>query len=456
MRGAAERYFVKTALSSVTLHPGQLPAGQIEIRPLSVAEQQQSAALRFTLIGLGIALLGSRIGVPFGDTQMSVVGPAVLVLAAIAFIYGQLCFQRTRLALYILLCSLTFASVAIGAIEPERFGFNTSWPSLAQFLLLTAPVTLRFTEPVDENTFFAGVNALLAIIAIAGILQFFAQFAGVSVFSFRGILPDRFLFENGYNLKNSIGVGVYLKSNGFFLLEASMFSQFMALGLSIEILVLRRVRYMVLLLAGLIVSLAGTGWLILGSFILATAIGMKGRGIVLALATVALLGCGLAILAFAAPDFFASFSARIGEFSAPGSSGHARFVAPFWTVQDVVWRAPWSVLVGIGAGVGERLHILPYSQSLNTPVKLFIEFGLPVTITYIALLNAGWKTRAQAILLVPGMVMILFTGSYAQIPPMLYPIFLILCIATLKPSDRQMSVPAPAAGRSFQPTPTQV
>jgi hypothetical protein len=433
---------VRAALSSIALSHGQPAGRQIEIRPLTLAEQQQSAALRFTLIGLTIALLGSRIGVPFGDIQMSVVGPAVLVLAAVAFIYGYVCFHRTRLALYVLLCSLTFASVAIGAIEPERFGFNTSWPSLAQFLLLTAPVTLRFTEPVEEKAFFTGVNALLGIIALAGILQFFAQFVGISVFSFRDIVPDKFLFENGYNLKNPIGVGAYLKSNGFFLLEPSMFSQFMALGLSIEILVLRRMRYIGLILAGLIVSLAGTGWIILGSFILATAVGMKGRGVVLALTTVALLGTGMAILAFTAPDFFDVFSARIGEFSAPGSSGHARFVAPFWTVQDVLWRAPWSVLVGIGAGVGERLYLLPYSQSLNTPVKLFIEFGLPVTITYIVLLNAGAKTRAQKILLVPGMVMVLFTGSYAQIPPMLYPVFLILCIATLKSSEMSENVVA--------------
>ena len=427
---------MRTALPRAALHGGHPVSAQIDIHPLTPAYLQQSAALRFTLIGLAIALLGSRIGAPFGNIQMSVVGPSLLALAAITFMNGHVCFHRTRLALYVLLCSLTFASVAIGAAQPERFGFGTSWPSLAQFLLLTSLVTLRFTEPVDETRFFTGVNALLAIIAIAGIVQFAVQFAGLSLFSFRDIVPDKLLFEDGYNLQIPIGTSAYLKSNGFFLLEPSVFSQFMALGLSIEILVLRRVRHIGLLLAGLIVSLSGTGWIILASFILATTIGMKGgRGIVLALVTVTLLGTGMAILAIAAPDFFDSFSGRIGEFSAPGSSGHARFVAPFWTVHDVVWRAPWSVLVGIGAGVGERLYLLPYEQSLNTPVKLFIEFGLPVMITYIVLLNAGAKTRAQGILLVPGMVMILFTGSYAQTPPLLYPIFLILCIATLKPAE---------------------
>lgn len=426
---------MRTALPRAALHGAPPASAQIEIHSLTPAGLQQSAALRFTLIGLAIALLGSRIGAPFGDIQMSVVGPTVLALAAITFMNGHVCFHRTRLTLFILLCSLTFASVAIGAVQPERFGYSTSFPSLAQFLLLTSLVTLRFTEPVEEKLFFTGVNTLLAIIAIAGIVQFSAQFAGISIFSFREIVPDKLLFEDGYNLQIPIGTSGYFKSNGFFLLEPSVFSQFMALGLSIEILVLRRVRYIGLLLAGLIVSLSGTGWIILGSFILAVAVGMKGRGIVMALATVTLLGTGLAILAFAAPDFFDSFSGRIGEFSAPGSSGHARFVAPFWTIQDVVWRAPWSILVGLGAGVGERLYILPYDQSLNTPVKLFIEFGLPVMITYIVLLNAGAKTRAQGILLVPGMVMILFTGSYAQTPPLLYPIFLILSIATLKSSE---------------------
>ena len=135
------------------------------------------------------------------------------------------------------------------------------------------------------------------------------------------------------------------------------------------------------------------------------------------------------------PDFYASFAGRTGEFSAPGSSGHLRFVAPFWTVRDVLWREPWALWTGIGAGVGERLQvILTYGQSLNTPIKLLVEFGLPTMLTYIALLSAGTKTRAQWILLLPGLVMVLITGSYAQVPPLLYPIFLIVCIPTLTAS----------------------
>ena len=397
---------------------------------------RQPPGLRFTITALCVALFGARIGLPAGAAQISVVGPAVLSLAAVAFVQGHLRFHRTRAAIFILLCGLTLISAAVNMIEPHRFGVEASWTSLEQFLLLTSLLTLRFTEPVDEKVFYTGVNTLLALIAVAGILQFAAQFAGLSLFSFHDILPEWLSFENGYNLLNPIVGTPYMKSNGFFLLEASIFSQYMALGLAIEIVLLRRVRYILLMLCGLVVSQSGTGWIVLGSFIVAVAVGLKGRGVVLALATICLLVAGMIVVSTVAPDFFEAFSSRIGEFDASGSSAHARFVSPFWMVSDVIGRAPWAWWAGVGAGVGERMTILLYLNSLNTPVKLLVEFGSPVMLTYVVLLAAGRKTRVQGILLVPGLIMVLLMGNYAQTPPVLYPVVLIVSIATLERARR--------------------
>lgn len=393
-------------------------------------------ALRFTLLCLCVCLFGSRLGIVMGSSRVSLVGFLVLALAAWAFARGIVCLDRVRAGLFCLLAALTMASMAVAMIMPDRFGAGQSWTSALQFLLLSSLATLRFDRPVDETRFFKGVNGVFAIIALAGVAQFFTQFAGLGLFTFKGFLPDALSFEIGYNSQIPIGTSRFLKANGLFLLEPSMFSQFMALGLAIEIAALRRMRYIALMLLGLVVSLAGTGWIILASFVIAIAIGMKSRGLLLALATIALLGLGMAALAFVAPEFFGAFLDRIGEVSAPGSSGHARFVAPFWLLDDVVWRAPWSLWAGVGAGAEERMVGITYQQSPSTPIKLLIEYGLPTMFTYLALIVAGHRTRLQAVLLVPAMVLLLFTGSYSQMPPMLYPVLLVFCVPTLVPAAR--------------------
>ena len=407
------------------------PHNAQEIRSALTRWRDQPRALRFTIICLCISLFGSRFGFSIGSTQVSIVGPAVMALAFYSLIRGDLCFHKARLASYLLLVTLTIASLAVNVVQPDRFGSDLSWTSLLQFWFLTSLVTLRFTQPVDETLFFKSINLILVIIAILGIVQFFAQFVGLGLFSFRDFLPDKWSFEVGFNLQNPIGTTNYFKANGFFLLEPSVFSQFMAIGLAAEILILQRVRYVLLLLSGLIVSLSGTGWLILGSFIFAVAVGMKSRGIVLAFTTLAVLGVALGILDFVSPEFFDSFVGRVGEFSSPGSSAHGRFISPFWLAGDVIWRAPWALWTGIGPGRSERLISTTYVAGLNTPAKVLLDFGILAMFAYLSALTVGKRTRAQFVLLGPGLVMLLLTGSYAQVPPLLFPVLLMTCIPTL-------------------------
>ena len=132
----------------------------------------------------------------------------------------------------------------------------------------------------------------LLLVAIAGILQFAAQFAGLGLFAFKGLLPGSILFEAGYNLEIPIGVGNLLKSNGFVLVEPSVMSQLMSLGLIIEALGCRRAGYLAAFTAGLLLSFSGTGWIVLGAFVIGVAFVMGGRGLLIAGGVVAMLGMG--------------------------------------------------------------------------------------------------------------------------------------------------------------------
>ncbi len=399
----------------------------------------QEACLRFTLLLLSACLFLQRFGLPFGEQSISVAGPLGIGLAAWGLARGTLVLDRRRSAVFLGLVGLALAGAAWHAIVPESFDAAPSMKSLSQFLALTGFSVISFAAEVDEASFFAVVSRVLAIVAAAGILQFVLQFAGVDLFAFTGLVPDRWLMEAGYNLVIPVGIAGILKSNGFFLVEPSVFSQFMALGLIIEVLQSRRPVQLCLFAAGLLLSFSGTGWMVLASFLAVGGLRLGPRGIRLIAVSLAVLVVVFAVLAVLAPDFAATFSNRLGEISQPGTSGHLRFVTPFWLISDVLARAPAALWVGIGAGVSERLS-LPYVFNVNTPVKVFVEYGAPLLLAYLALFALGRRIPTQGALFVPCMLLFLFTGGYQQFPPVLFPVLLLVAVARLRPSPARSSM----------------
>ncbi len=397
------------------------------------ALRTQAACLRFTTVLLCVCLFLQRFGVLAGAAPLSIVGPIGLALGAWGVAHGTLVLHRGRCAIYLGLVGLALLGAAWHAMSPGTFDAAPSTNSLLHFLGITALATLSFAVPVDEAAFFARINRLLAIIAGLGIAQFAAQFVGLRLFAFTGLVPDSFLLEQGYNLEIPVGIGDILKSNGLFLIEPSVMSQFMAVGLMIEMLTARRALYFGLFTAGLLLSFSGTGWIVLASFFLFAGVRIGPQFLKIAIVSACALGLVLAAAALAAPDFAAALSDRLGEVSQPGTSGHMRFVTPFWLMSDVLAREPSALFAGIGAGVSEKLS-LPYAFDVNTPVKVFLEYGLPLLVAYLALFWRAERTALQGALFVPLMLLFLFTGGYQQFPPVLFPVLLLLAIARLRPT----------------------
>ena len=389
-------------------------------------------ALLFTTVVLAASMFLQRFCVPAGSKPVNVVGPIGLGIAVVGVLRGTLTFSRIRLPLFLLLCALASFGMAYRQIVPGVFQTGTILPSLLQFLLLTSFATLSFAQPVPEREFMRRVTAVLSLIAVAGIGQFVAQVVGLGLFSFRGLVPPSLLFEDGYNLQIPAGFANLYKSNGFFLLEPSVFSQFMAFGLILELLVLRRVRILALFAAGLMLSMAGTGWIVLAAFVVSSAFSMGRRGILISILTLALVGLLAGGALVLAPDAAAVFSSRLDEVVRPGTSGHLRFITPFWLLDDVMTGEPSAALLGIGSGGSERL-IRSYEYTVNTPVKIAIDYGLPALAVYVALLAAGRKTVTQRAVVLPGLVLLLFAGGYQQFAPALFPVLLVMSVANLRP-----------------------
>ena len=415
----------------------------------SVPEQQ---ALWFTGAIFAVSLALQRFGLPFGGKALSIVGPIGIALVAYGLFKGALSFHKGRLLTFLALTALILCGMALHSAEPGGFGEGASVDSLLQFLLLTSFAVFTFSEPVEEAAFFRVVTFALMVIACAGVLQFIAQFFGLGLFSFTGILPDSLLFEAGYNLEIPLGIGDILKSNGFLLVEPSVLSQLMALGIIIEASGARRPPFLVAFVAGLLLSFSGTGWIVLGAFVAGSAIAMGKRGLIIALGVVVALSATLALAAVLTPDVMDMLTSRLSEISQPGTSGHMRFVTPFWMLSDVLASHKSAFLLGIGSGGSERL-VLPYVYDVNTPIKVMVDYGFPALICYVALFLLGRKTPIQAAVVAPAIVLFFFAGGYQQFPPMVFIVLLLTSVARLRvtPQSAASAINRPAAATRGAP-----
>ena len=391
----------------------------------------------FTWGTLFCCLVLQRFALPLAGLKVSLATPLVLSLAAWAVASGTLVIERRRMALYCGLCAVALFSVATQINLPLAMAPRMSLTSLYYWLAITGFAVLRFRHSVSETGFFRIVLLALAALAVVGLAQFVLQFVGISFFAFTGVVPEDFLIEEQYNVTIPIDRGLN-KSNGFFLVEPSVFSQFMALAVVIEALYLRRTAYLILFFVALLSSMSGTGWLVLGSYIVVLAISAGRRGLLGAILLAA--GCALAFTALSVvlPDFADMMSGRVYEFTLPGTSGHERFVTPFMALQDLLNAAPWVSVTGVGPGASEQL-IIPYIYHLNTPIKVLMEYGVFGLMLYLGLLTWGTRTKRQWMLLTPLMVLLLLTGGYHQFSPILFAVLLIGTVAFVHQDEAQVN-----------------
>jgi hypothetical protein len=413
------------------------PAATSSYRARSVAGQE-AHALGFTALIFISSIVLQRIGLISGTVFLSIIGPVGLLIAVFCVMRNTLAINRGRMMIFIALLAWIMAGSVLQAAFPDTFGTPASWMSLVEFIGLSSFGILVFAEPVDERKFFALVNAIFLALAIAGILQFLVQFAGVRLFSFKSFVPASMLLEVPYyNTVIPIGTSGYMKSNGLFLVEPSVFSQFMALAVIIEILMFRRLLFLGAFAVALMASISGTGWLMILSFVLTASFSLGVRGLVLSFITVAISFLAIAVLAITFPSGFELFMSRTSEIYHIGSSGYDRFVTPWHLVGFVFSRAPWAALYGLGPGVSEHLGMAPaWSYNINPPVKIGIEYGIPAFLLYLLYLLTARRTSTQKALLVPVLVLLLLDGGYSMFPPVLFPALVLIMIADLRPSPK--------------------
>jgi hypothetical protein len=211
-------------------------------------------------------------------------------------------------------------------------------------------------------------------------VQYFAQFVFKSalLFSWRGVVPGGYLIE--YNTLNELTYdsGIF-KSNGFFLLEASLLSGLAARELLIVVKIVKDTRYIIPLALGMGFALSGQGIVFTLIFVTVPLVSLlfsKMRSD-RSSRTQALFGI-VAVVAFVSifvvfSDYFLD---RVGEFSDPRSSAYARYTSSLNVFNEDVMRSFGTFFFGYGPGGFEPLtRNSSFAEHCTGWIKLFVELG---------------------------------------------------------------------------------
>jgi hypothetical protein len=235
-----------------------------------------------------------------------------------------------------------------------------------------------FSRPATAAQYKGTLQAfqfLMMLLSCFAALQFAAQFVGEydRLTHFYGIVPDFLLGPaqaNGYFLTS-------FRANGIFLAEPSFLSQFTAVSILIEVLEFRRLRYLLVLALGFLLAYGGTGLILLLVFL--PLAGLRHDRAALPALLVVIFAFGFFITGIIDVSAFGS---RVGELQSTGSSGFARFIAPFYlAAEHFDLEALKALLLGSGPGtvkdfVSTSVNALYTGNFAPTWIKVLHEYGV--------------------------------------------------------------------------------
>ncbi|KAL0630332.1 hypothetical protein Q9L58_010821, partial [Maublancomyces gigas] len=233
--------------------------------------------------------------------------------------------------LYVCMMTIAALSFLINATFDVRQLTSTS----SLLLLAVLYIPFMFVLPQRVATYANWLWMLRWFIffatacAIFGVAQYLAQlvFRPTWLFDFTPLIPAPIRGSGLYNTTNQ--VGSLVKSNGFFLREASGFSFFVGFALICEWVSFKRKWIMLVLAIGVVVSYSGSGPVVLITALLFP-LGVKTLYRVLGFAVIG----AIIVLLFGDALNLSYTLGRVGEFESNTSSAYCRFIAPGKLVVD--------------------------------------------------------------------------------------------------------------------------
>jgi hypothetical protein len=214
----------------------------------------------------------------------------------------------------------------------------------------------------------------------------------------------------------------------------------LATAIIIQLLLGGTRRRLALFGAALLMTFSGTGLVLLASGLIVLALRRGGRWAwrMALVITVSAVVVGTTPIRGVLLD-------RVSEFSEQGSSGNARFNAPYDLVFNAISTDLPALLVGRGAGSVDLdvNYFNPTGIPSNYPAipKLLGEYGLPSTVVFIAFLMTLFLRRCpSAVLGLIAVVMFFFLSGALLEPPVIYLVWLLTGLFAGSPIARDAHV----------------
>ena len=402
------------------------PEGDHSPAPLApVSSRDRNASARFFHFGFISCLILQRFGYELGGSAIYAALPLFIACLSWLLATGRAKFGIKQIMWFILLGAVAVASSTVAMIVPDnRVGISFLSP-IALFL----NCMLFLVRPGDKFERGIGLDIFIfycKILAIFGISQYFLQFIGIKIFSFSENFPilRPILADSGYNFNavtdyySRIG-----RSNGFFLLEPSIFSQVLIIAVCVEYFIFERFRNLPLFGIAYLVSGSGTGLLCLAVSVPIFALVFYRQA--MRLIPFFMMGSlAVVLLALLFPDQIAYLIGRSAELNAHGSSGNARYVEQFNSINAVIDEFR-TIFIGFGPGATERATFVA-PGSFGSIQKLTIDYGLFGMFVYTTLvISAIWRTD-MAILPILALIVYALGGNYIFLSPIIT-LLLLLC-----------------------------
>ena len=227
-------------------------------------------------------------------------------------------------------------------------------------------------------------------LAVVGIAQFFAQFVvrPVWLFDYTPFIPAPIRGSGVWNTVNP--AGDWIKSNGFFLREPSIFSVAMAFALICELAVDRRRWVAGLLATALVLTYSGSGLLLLALAMLFP-LGRRSLPRIVACAAAA----AAVYFLFGEALNLGYTVERVNEVNSGRTSAYCRFVYPNVLILQNLDASAWASLLGNGPGTMPKLDAFCADGVETTYAKAIFEYGLAGALAF-AVLIIGALNRSAA------------------------------------------------------------
>lgn len=345
---------------------------------------------------------------PLGQAGISIAIPAML--AAVGF--AVLC-QRAVVDLRAMVAFLALMGTLMCMQLAAEPAFSTA--SLLLLAALHVPYVFRMAHPPHYARILDFFQKIGLILAVLGVAQYMLQFVvgPALAFPMENYFPKSFLVGS-FNQQAPLSYGsTTYRANGMFMVEPSVFSQFMAFTILIELLTRKRWWFIALAAWAMLLSYSGTGVVLLIGSVLAL-LASRGKWTwLLALALGAMAFIALSEVMRNIP-YLNHLVGRTAEFGSTGSSGFARFVGGYYMFEQLLWPDLLHSLVGFGAG-----SFRGYSALANFPAsemaifKVIFEFGILGALLYFGFLGyCIFRSSAPFALRAAVGICLILSGNY--------------------------------------------